>query len=59
MYKTGEKAPLSGDYKFIKHIDGTTRCTNEEYIIPLSKDEVFPPHKSCNKGCYWDLLRRR
>jgi hypothetical protein len=50
-YKTGEKAPFSGDYKFIKHIDGTTRCTNAEEIIPLSEKEVFPPHKSCNKGC--------
>ena len=53
LYKTGEKAPFTGNYDFVNHLDGTTRCTNEEQRIPLEKGETFPPHKSCEKACYW------
>lgn len=54
LYKTGEKAPSTGNYDFVKHLDGTTRCTSEEKRIRLEKGETFPPHKSCEKACYWE-----
>ena len=58
-YKTGEKAPWTGDYRCIGHTDPNKRCTINEEEIPLSRGEVFPPHKSCNTGAYWNLIRTR
>lgn len=54
-YKTGEKAPYSASYNFIKYVDGsaTPSPTMNEYYINLTKGEVFPPIRSCNKAAYW------
>lgn len=58
MYKTGDTAPQTGRYQFVSYTDGTTSPspTAEERIIPLSRGEVFPPIRSCNKGAYWRLI---
>ena len=56
-FKTGENAPVSGDYRFVSHIDGTTNHTPAETLIPLAVGEKFPPCKSCDKGAYWRLER--
>ena len=57
LYKTGQKAPHTDIYEYVKSVDNKVSCepTNEEKIIPLSKDETFPPVKSCGKdgGAYW------
>ena len=52
LYQTGDKAPYTGRYEFVRYTDGSTTPapTIEEKIIPLSRDEVFPPVRSCNKG---------
>ena len=54
LYKTGDKAPYTGRYEFVRYTDGSTTPapTNDERIIPLSSGEVFPPVKSCNKGAW-------
>lgn len=54
-YKTGDKAPSTGNYRWDGYTDGTStpRPTTEELIIRLSAGETFPPIKSCNKGAYW------
>ncbi|MGQ9780444.1 MAG: YjzC family protein [Bacillota bacterium] len=52
LYKTGGKAPFTGNYDFVMHLDGTTKCTSDERKIHLEKDKPFPPHKSCEKACY-------
>lgn len=54
LYKTGDKAPYTGRYEFVRYTDGSTTPapTIEEKIIPLSRGEVFPPVKSCNKGAW-------
>ena len=57
-FKTGEKAPVSGDYRFDGHPDGTTSHTPAEEMITLSAGETFPPCRSCNKAAYWKLERR-
>lgn len=55
-YKTGEKAPVTGSYRFVRHTDSTTCSpTENERHIPLSKGETFPPCKSCKTGAYWTL----
>ena len=55
LYKTGDTAPYSGRYEFVRYTDGTTtpRPTDNEKIIPLQRGETFPPIKSCNKGAWW------
>lgn len=56
---TGEKAQLSGVYKWIRHLT-PSRCqpTANERLIPLSQGETFPPCKSCQTGCEWELERK-
>ncbi len=55
MYKTGETAPQTGRYRFVRYVDGTTypAPTAEESVIPLSRGETFPPVRSCNKAAWW------
>jgi len=55
LYKTGQEAPKTQNYSWVKYTDWTITPspTNEEKIIPLSKGEVFPPINSCDKGAYW------
>lgn len=57
-YKTGEKAPVTGIYSYVRHTQPSS-CTptQDERSIPLSKGETFPPHRSCNKGVVWRLTR--
>lgn len=54
-YKTGEKAPYSGNYQFDGYTDGTSTPapTQNERVIPLTKGETFPPINSCDKAAYW------
>ena len=44
-YKTGEKCPAKGNYKFDGYVDGprTPSPTAEEKRIPLETGETFPP----------------
>lgn len=53
-YKTGEECPAKGNYRFDGYTDGTSTPspTWDENEIPLEKDEIFPPVRSSNKGCY-------
>ena len=57
VFTTGQKCPESGVYESIGHMD-YTRCnaTPSERTIPLAKEEIFPPHKSCKKGVFWKLV---
>jgi hypothetical protein len=59
MYKTGEKAPSTGRYQFVRYADGLTTPspTAEERLINLTAGETFPPIRSCNKAAVWQLLR--
>jgi YjzC-like protein len=58
LYKTGDTAPYTGRYEFVRYTDGSTAPapTSEERIIPLSRGETFPPVKSCNKGAWRRLV---
>jgi hypothetical protein len=55
-FKTGEKCPESGNYKFVGYTDKTkkTAPTPEERVIPMEKGETFPPVKSTKEGAYWE-----
>ena len=58
MYKTGDIAPHTGRYQFVRYTDGSTSPapTPEERVIPLSRGETFPPIRSCNKGAFWSAV---
>lgn len=55
QYKTGEEAPFTGDYVFVRYVDGTTTPapTANEKEIHLERKENFPPIRSCNKAAWW------
>jgi hypothetical protein len=56
-YRTGEKAPVSGRYDFVRCTSPDSSChpTAGERSIPLSKGETFPPCRSCKTGAVWRL----
>lgn len=58
MHKTGDTAPHSGRYSFVRYTDGTTTPapTAEERIISLTRGATFPPIRSCNKGAWWQAI---
>lgn len=55
LYRTGEKAPHSGRYIWVRYIDGSylPRPTSEETLIQLQRGQVFPPVRSASKGNFW------
>jgi len=55
MHKTGETCVVSGKYRFVRYVDGTTvpRPTEEERSIRLTRGETFPPIRSAGKACWW------
>jgi YjzC-like protein len=56
-YHTGQKAPVSGRYEFVRHTSPDSSChpTAGERSIPLSRGERFPPCRSCDSGAVWRL----
>jgi hypothetical protein len=44
-YRTGQEAPVSGRYDFVRHTRSDSSCepTAGEQSIPLSRGETFPP----------------
>ncbi len=53
-FNTGEKAPSSGTYKFVRHMENTScQPTDDEKSIPLSSGETFPPCRHCKSGAVW------
>ena len=58
-FKTGQTCDTSGSYIFDGYTDGTTTPspTAEERVIPLERNETFPPIRSANKACWWKLQR--
>jgi hypothetical protein len=58
-FKTGEVAPVSGVYEYVRHTEFTTcQPSQAERLIPLARGERFPPHRSCGRGVVWRLARR-
>ncbi|PYZ91953.1 general stress protein [Salipaludibacillus keqinensis] len=54
-YKTGEKAPENGTYKFDGLTDGRKKsnATDEEAQIELKNGQTFPPLRSSQEAAYW------
>lgn len=57
--KTGDRAPESGVYRMVGHVDGSNcESTPEEMQIPLAKGETFPPDRHCKTAAYWELIEK-
>jgi hypothetical protein len=58
-FKTGQTCDTSGSYAFDGYVDGTSQPapTSNERVIPLQKNETFPPIRSASKACWWKLQR--
>jgi hypothetical protein len=55
-FTTGQRAPVSGVYEYLRHITALSCLPSAaERRIPLSRGEVFPPHRSCQSGVVWRL----
>jgi hypothetical protein len=56
MFHTGEKAPVSGIYRFAYHADGTF-CLNHlaKYRTTRTAGQTFPSHHRCKKSAIWKL----
>lgn len=54
-YKTGDKAPVTGNYRFAGFVDSRVNCkpTTNERIIPMKRGDTFPPVRSCDAAAWW------
>jgi hypothetical protein len=58
-FKTGATCTTSGSYVFDEYVDApaTPEPTQEERVIPLTRNEIFPPIKSAKRAAWWKLQR--
>ena len=58
LYRTGQKAPSTGIYKFVMYSGGkdTPLPTPAERSIRLLRGEIFPPIRSTSKAAWWRRL---
>ncbi len=58
-FVTGQKAPVSGLYKFKRHIECTSilNCSApvEDFEIFLNQGDDFPSHWCCGAKVVWQL----
>ena len=59
MFKTGDRCPLKGVYRYSGHPDNSTKCHPKwfETDIVLKKNKIFPPVGSCTKPAQWVFVR--
>lgn len=61
-YHTGELAPYSGSFKFLRHDfrflkrlrKASCSPKSNERKVPLSKGDPFPPCRHCNTNVIWN-----
>ena len=60
-FKTGQPCATTGDYAFDGYVDGSwsPSPTTDEKVIPLQRNETFPPVRSAAKATWWKLVRVR
>ena len=56
-YQTGQRAPVSGVYRFVRMLTGFCVITSGAREIPLAKGEAFPPIRGCHGSVVWQLVR--
>ena len=58
-FKTGETCETTGSYVFDGYLDGkqSPSPTSEERVIPMTKNNTFPPIRSSGQAAWWKLQR--
>jgi hypothetical protein len=58
MYKNGDKCPRTGFFQFSGYLDGsrTPLPREDEMLLHLEENEIFPPIYSSSKDCLWRML---
>lgn len=57
---TGLRAPASGDYEFVEHMDKTScEPSREQRVIHLEIGEEFPRDTKCGERAIWRLIGER
>lgn len=55
-YRTGQRAPVSGVFETVSHLDGTDLCGSHNRFY-LGYWRTFPPHgEGCGKGALYRLV---
>lgn len=59
LFKSNQIVPVSGEYKYVRHVNPTYCPVSEEQRrISLKKGEKFPSHKDCLRWVYWELVKK-
>ncbi len=57
MFKSGDVAPVTGNYQFVKHEQPVQDCfPRMESYLHLRKGKVLPVHDDCQQPCIWCLM---
>lgn len=57
IFKSGDKAPVSGNYQFVKHVQEVKDCIPRYgSYIHLIKGMKLPAHDECLQPCLWSLM---
>ncbi len=56
-FKTGERAPVSGVYRFVQSTDFQCQPITQPTDIALNKGEKFPSHRHCQGTVFWRLSK--
>ena len=57
LFKSGDVAPVSGNYQFKKHQSDSTQCIPRVgAYIHLRKGMKLPLHDDCQQSCIWSLM---
>ena len=56
-FKTGDIAPVSGNYQFVRHVREVPDCLPRiGSYLHLRKGMKLPPHDECSQDCIWGLI---
>lgn len=57
LYKSGDVAPVSGNYRFLRHEKEISDCfPRHGSYLHLRKGTKLPPHDDCYEPCVWSLM---
>lgn len=57
LFQSGEKAPVSGNYQFVKHDGEVSGCIpRPRAYVHLVKGMKIPLHDDCQERAIWSLM---
>lgn len=57
LFKSGDRAPVTGNYRFIRHEKEVSKCfPRYGSYLHLKKGTKLPLHDDCYEPCVWSLM---